>query len=149
MYWLVYPMPALMKVGSTYWGKIAQGPIQMLPIWDNTLVLTCKNMSSSFESVPLYGHQREFCPHCACILLWGIHTHTPFPRWRPSNLLVILSQGVIGDPTIPIKAGKRLDGRHPFKNDVIHLIFGLKPPLGHPDNNLLVCENHKAYIAQV
>ncbi len=32
------------KVGSTYWGKIAQGPIQMLPIWDNTLALTCKNM---------------------------------------------------------------------------------------------------------
>ncbi len=46
------------KVGSIYWGKIAQGPIQMLPIWDNTLVLTCKKMSSSFESVPLYGPQR-------------------------------------------------------------------------------------------
>ncbi len=23
------------KVGSTYWGKIAQGRIQMLPLWDN------------------------------------------------------------------------------------------------------------------
>ena len=34
------------KVGSIYWGKIAQGPVQMLPIWDNTLVLTCKKMSS-------------------------------------------------------------------------------------------------------
>ena len=38
----------LAKVGSIYWGKIAQGPIQMLPVWDNTLVLTCKKMSSSF-----------------------------------------------------------------------------------------------------
>ncbi len=35
------------KAGSTYWGKIAQGLIQMLPLWDSTMVLTCKNMSSN------------------------------------------------------------------------------------------------------
>ncbi len=27
----------LEKVGSIYWGKFAQGPIQMLPIWDNNI----------------------------------------------------------------------------------------------------------------
>ncbi len=26
----------LFKVRSIYWGKIAQGPILILPIWDNT-----------------------------------------------------------------------------------------------------------------
>ncbi len=28
-----------MKVGSIYWGKFAQGPIQILPIWDTTWTL--------------------------------------------------------------------------------------------------------------
>ena len=84
------------------------------------------------------------------VYCYGGYKHTPLSLgWRPSNLLDILSQGVIGHPTIHIKAGKRLDGRHPFISDVTHLILGLKSPLGHPTNNLLVCENHKAYIAQV
>ncbi len=30
------------KVVSTYWGKIAQGLIQMLSLWDSTMILTCK-----------------------------------------------------------------------------------------------------------
>ncbi len=48
------------KVGSIYWGKIAQGPIQMLPIWDITLVLTCKHTK---------GH--------------GIWKHFDFPMLNP------------------------------------------------------------------
>ena len=32
------------KAPSTYWGKIAQGPIQMVSIWDITWVLKCINM---------------------------------------------------------------------------------------------------------
>ncbi len=64
---------------------------------------------------PCMATRGQFCPHFACILLWWIHTNTPFPRWRPSNLLDILSQGVIGHPNIHIKTKKRLDGRHPSK----------------------------------
>ncbi len=87
----------------------------------------------------------QFCHHFACIILWGNHTNTPLPRWRPSNLLDIWSQGAIGYPITHIKARKRLDGRHPFKHDVVDFIFGLKFPLGHPIHKLQVTRNHNAY----
>ncbi len=41
-------MLVIPKVGSIYWGKIDQGPIQILPVGDNTLVLTGKKMSNIF-----------------------------------------------------------------------------------------------------
>ncbi len=75
------PSPTIfsLKVGSIYWGEIAQGLIQMLPIWDNTLVLTCKKMSSSFESVPLYGPQGAvLSPFRLYIAIGDTYMH-PFP----------------------------------------------------------------------
>ncbi len=49
------------KVGSIYWGKIAQGPIQMLPIWDNTLVLTKGHGIWKYFNFPMLNPHRETC----------------------------------------------------------------------------------------
>ncbi len=41
-----YGIPQLIitfKDRSIYWGKIAQGPMQIFPIWDNSQVLPSKN----------------------------------------------------------------------------------------------------------
>ncbi len=41
-----YDVTKQLKVGSIYWGEIAQGPIQILPIGDTTWTLTCINIYS-------------------------------------------------------------------------------------------------------
>ncbi len=46
------------KAPSTYWGKIAQGPILTLPIWNITWALTCTNIHKLSEYMLLYSHQR-------------------------------------------------------------------------------------------
>ncbi len=43
------------KAESIYLRKIAPGLIQMLPIWDNTLVLTCMLMSSYISTLEGQG----------------------------------------------------------------------------------------------